>query len=125
MALTRAEISARYRERHPDRVTEGWKRWADTHDNNGRVRVYWQRMRQEVLDAYGRKCTCCGETQEEFLSIDHIDGNGAEHRRELGIKGGGQFYAWLRRQGFPDGFQILCMNCNHAKGHYGTCPHKQ
>ncbi len=29
--------------------------------------------------------------------------------------GGHKFYKWLRDAGYPDGFQVLCMNCNHAK----------
>lgn len=123
MVFTSAEKTARWRKRHPARARQSWARWQKTHDNNGRVRVYWQRQRQEVLDAYGRECACCGEDIEEFLSIDHMDGSGAAHRKELGMKGGGQFYGWLRREGFPEGFQTLCMNCNHAKGHYGKCPH--
>ena len=91
--------------------------------NNLRTKEFWGKSRQDVLDAYGRKCACCGETEEKFLSIDHIDGGGAEHRRSIGMRGGGQFYCWLRREGFPAGFQVLCMNCNHAKGNYGACPH--
>lgn len=59
----------------------------------------------------------------EFLTIDHIDGNGAEHRRTL-KRGGITFYRWLINNGFPSGFQTLCYNCNCAKGQYGTCPHQ-
>jgi hypothetical protein len=31
---------------------------------------------------------------------------------------------WLRKNGFPKGFRVLCHNCNFAHGHYGYCPHK-
>jgi hypothetical protein len=28
-------------------------------------------------------------------------------------------------RGYPkDNFQLLCMNCNFAKGHRGECPHQ-
>lgn len=80
----------------------------------------------EVLAYYGGKCACCGEATVEFLSIDHIDGSGAAHRRAdkncIDIK------LWLWRRNFPKGFQVLCMNCNHAKGRRngnGKCPHKR
>jgi hypothetical protein len=84
-------------------------------------------LKLQVFEAYGGfKCACCGETEPLFLSIDHIDNNGSEMRRN-GIHGrsGTQFYQWLRKNGFPDGFQVLCMNCNvgkHRNG--GVCPHQ-
>lgn len=33
--------------------------------------------------------------------------------------------SWLKTNGYPDGFQTLCHNCNMAKGFYGICPHKE
>jgi hypothetical protein len=81
----------------------------------------------EVFAAYGNKCACCPETEPKFLSIDHIDGAGNQHRLEVfGNKNvaGLRFYSWLRRNNFPPGFQLLCFNCNLAKGHWGICPHK-
>ena len=83
---------------------------------------------QAVLNAYGRKCACCGITEPLFLEVDHINGGGRKHLREelrLGHGGPMGFYAWLVKNNFPLGFQILCSNCN--KGRYrngGICPHK-
>ena len=35
-------------------------------------------------------------------------------------------YRWLKKHGFPkEGFQLLCYNCNCAKGFFGKCPHKK
>lgn len=82
-------------------------------------------MRLAALKAYGGACGCCGETQEEFLSIDHINNDGAKHRREIGGGGGSTIYQWLKNEGYPRGFQVLCFNCNMAKGFYGQCPHSQ
>lgn len=85
--------------------------------------------RRQALDAYGGECSCCGETQDAFLAIDHIDGGGNEHRRSLSstgrMVGSSNFYAWLRRSNFPPGFTVLCHNCNFAKSHNpGGCPHQ-
>jgi hypothetical protein len=33
--------------------------------------------------------------------------------------------AWLRRNKFPSGYQVLCHNCNFSKGHVGICPHEK
>jgi hypothetical protein len=84
---------------------------------------YHRRLRQEVLAAYGGQCACCGLDEEPFLTIDHVNGDGAAHRRELGSNGYA-VYVWLRRHGYPMGFRVLCENCNGAIGRYGWCPHR-
>jgi hypothetical protein len=79
--------------------------------------------RQSVLVAYGGACVCCGCDIPEFLTIDHINGDGAKHREE---GPGNRIYRWLKKNGFPkNNFQLLCFNCNCAKGIYGTCPHQK
>jgi hypothetical protein len=83
-------------------------------------REYARRQREMVIKNYGNKCVCCGEKNYYFLSIDHINGGGNKHRKEIG----GNFYGWLIRNKFPKGFQVLCYNCNFAKGHYEKCPHE-
>ncbi|QNJ57715.1 HNH endonuclease [Streptomyces phage Keanu] len=83
-----------------------------------------ERSRARVLEVYGNACTCCGESIPMLLTIDHIDNDGGDHRRELG-GGGYRLYAWLIKEGFPPGFQTLCWSCNvgkHLNG--GTCPHQ-
>lgn len=75
--------------------------------------------RGAVLDAYGRMCACCGETTIQFLTIDHVNNDGAEERR----KHGPDTARRVIELGFPDTFQILCFNCNCAKGIHGSCPH--
>lgn len=77
---------------------------------------------KEVFEHYGKTCVCCGESEFLFLTIDHVNGGGTKHRKEVGQ--GTKFYRWLRREGYPDGYQVLCMNCNlgrHRNG--GVCPH--
>jgi len=62
-------------------------------------------------------CRWCGQGDLDVLVIDHIDDNGAEHRRENGGKGfsGDRFYRWIIRNDYPPGFQVLCANCNLKK----------
>src|SRR3990167_4626766 len=79
------------------------------------------KLRMGALEAYGMKCTCCGESELKFLAIDHINGGGRKHRKEIG----GNFYQWLKINKYPAGFQTHCHNCNQAKGYYGECPHKR
>lgn len=81
-----------------------------------------RRLREEVLEAYGRKCACCGETEEIFLALDHIHGGGGKQRRELN---NGHWHALVKREGFPkDKYQLQCNNCNWARYRMGYCPHQ-
>lgn len=79
-------------------------------------------LKRKVMDAYGGKCVCCGESILEFLTIDHINGDGFLHRRKVGK--GRRIYADLLMAGCPkDNYRILCFNCNITRGFYGYCPH--
>lgn len=69
-------------------------------------------------------CACCGEKHLEFLAIDHINGGGNKHRRDNKLSSGDHFFRWLQQNNYPEGFQVLCHNCNQAKGYYGKCPHQ-
>lgn len=79
-----------------------------------------------VFNQYGGSiCACCGETNIAFLTIDHIAGGGSKHRKEENITAGSAFYGWLKKNNFPKGYQVLCMNCNMARVYTGgVCPHK-
>lgn len=84
-------------------------------------REYGQEYRKAAITYYGAKCTCCGETEYVFLCIDHIKGKGRQHRKEIGASA---LYRWLKKNNYPDGFQVLCWNCNSAKYILGKCPHQ-
>ncbi|MBA7577601.1 hypothetical protein ES708_19454 [subsurface metagenome] len=82
-------------------------------------------LRLEILEHYGGSppsCACCGEITIQFLTIDHINGMGRAERK-LKKAQGGYLYGFLKRNGFPSGYRVLCYNCNCSIGHYGYCPH--
>lgn len=77
-------------------------------------------IKLEVFAVYGGPvCRCCGETEIVFLTIDHIDNDGNIHRKQIKNT---NITRWLKSRGYPSGYQVLCMNCNHAK-RFGPCPH--
>jgi len=81
-------------------------------------------LRKEVLFHYGGKCVCCGQTEMAFLVVDHTEGDGCIHQTPKGTRYcGAQLYRWLKRNGFPEGFRVLCADCNTAMSIYGQCPH--
>jgi hypothetical protein len=54
-------------------------------------------------------------------NIRHINNDGAAHRKKINghNHGGVDMGSWLKRNNYPEGFQVLCVNCNHAKGRIG------
>lgn len=83
------------------------------------------KLKREVFNAYGGpRCVCCRIATVEFLTIDHIEGGGLAHRRQL-RRDGYSLYGWLRQNQYPKGYRVLCMNCNFARGHFGYCPHEE
>ncbi len=80
---------------------------------------YYLNIKQKVLTNYGNgKCACsnCGFDDIRSLSIDHINGDGAKQRKLLGKAiDGNHIYLWLERNNYPEGYQVLCMNCQWIK----------
>ena len=76
--------------------------------------------------SYGTmECTCCGESILEFLTIDHMYGKGRKQKNSL-HRWGRAFYLWLIKNNFPEGYQVLCYNCNCGRAkNNGICPHKR
>lgn len=120
-----AQVTAHYAE-NGDRIRaeRAAKRTDETRSAAAiRQRNRYRAIRAEVIDAYGGRCACCGESEATFLELDHVDSDGAEHRRMIG-RGAHATYKWAKDQGFPASFQLLCANCNqgrHRNG--GVCPH--
>jgi hypothetical protein len=120
-ACTKARIRERYRI-DPEAVKAANR--ASRERNSHKWSNWGRELRKRVLAEYGGACKCCSESTPEFLGIDHVANNGESHRRELGSYGR-SIYRWLEMNGFPkEGFQLLCHNCNMAKGLYGGCPHQ-
>jgi hypothetical protein len=82
----------------------------------GREKDLRTKAKLEVLSHYSLNMCCiqCGFTDVRALSIDHINGGGNTHRKS--IKRGNMYY-WIRKNKFPSGFQVLCMNCQFIKRH--------
>lgn len=87
-------------------------------------RVAKAEFMEQIFAHYGRACACCGETQEMFLTIDHINRDGAAKRKH--VEGGPANTArYIVRNGFPSDYRILCYNCNCGRERNGgVCPHE-
>lgn len=100
-------------------IKEQTRNYSDTR------RISLVNLKKQVFSAYGNECSCCGEKRIEFLTIDHIFGDGAEHRRVSSMVGR-RIYGYLKQLGYPkDRYRLLCMNCNWSHGKFGYCPHER
>ena len=73
------------------------------------------KLKCQLFFIYGQRCNVCGETEENFLTLDHIHNDGSQDRRR---KGKSQVHTtWRDAIKNPDTekYQILCWNCNCAK----------
>lgn len=120
----RREVDRRYRQRIRDKRREWNDKWMETNaDRYTFLRVQSNaRRRRHVLCLYADppRCVECGFDKVDGLVLDHINNDGAQHRKEVkvncrGSTGGGSMYEIVRRSGKLDNLQVLCANCNTIK----------
>lgn len=127
----RLEYSRQYNIKHPDNIKKSHSIYYIA--NRDRLlknsKDFYKRRKIEVLNHYTNNnihCQCpsgkCTETAIEFMTIDHIDGNGNKHRKDIGHT---NIYQWLKNNNYPSGYRALCFNCNCALGFFDYCPHQQ
>ena len=66
------------------------------------------------------ECNYCGFNNIYALCLDHINNDGAKWRKDnftssRGNNGGSNTFNRVKQLGFPEGFQVLCANCNLIK----------
>lgn len=118
-----ATMESRARHLEKSRAYQAAWREENREELRARARAKQLALKTGTMNAYGGHCACCGEPHVAFLSIDHINNDGAARRRE-GQGHGRNFYKWLRDHDYPTGYQVLCFNCNFAKSN-GGCPHQE
>lgn len=75
------------------------------------------RRRAALLALFGTKCNHCGITDPLVLQIDHVNSDGAEHRKRCAATGNGPrgYYNDIMARWDSGDFQCLCCNCNFRK----------
>lgn len=130
----RKSYTQKYYQEHKEEYAARRKKWAK--ENKDKLNTYNQKYRdadRPRYRAYGKKadektklnilkqyaqsetpsCANCGIDDIRVLCIDHLNNNGREEREKIGF--GGTFYQWLKTNDYPEGYQVLCWNCNHLK----------
>ena len=113
----RREVKRRGKIRTKINTTETLRRGKIRPQINETETARRRKDRLDALTAYSEgvpHCLHCGETQIEFLTLDHISGRASMgHAKPIR---GHVLYSRLRRDGYPPGMQILCWNWNEIKG---------
>ena len=79
-------------------------------------RKYRGSCRIRILQMYGSKCCNCGEGDETVLQLDHVNNDGAEHKRVLGSRSSYVIFREAGKEYQPSKYQLLCANC-HVRKH--------
>lgn len=120
----RRSSSARYQTKKPEILA---RYHSDAYLLDQRTRRSLRRL--QVLTHYSQNppsCACCQDDHLEFLTLDHVNGGGTKHRKRITsntASSGGTIYGWVVDHSYPEGFQVLCHNCNFAKHLHGECPY--
>lgn len=102
------------------------KEWIQNNRDRYRVAKYRYRlkvkMRAMALYADPVRCQHCGFDKIDALCLDHVENNGAAHRKEINVKhrgcsptAGTRIYEYIQKNGKVEGLQVLCANCNLMK----------
>lgn len=111
------EYGSANKERRNKRLRE-WRKVADREmvkamDRRSAVRRTIK-YKQLAIDVYGGKCANCGVAHSAVLTLDHVNNDGNEHRKQISEN---RLFLWACKNGFPDSLQLLCYNCNIGKHH--------
>ena len=82
-----------------------------------KLKEYREKIRREVISYYSQgefRCAKCLELEYTFLCIDHLKNDGFLLQGKK-YRAGMSLYRWLIKNDLPDGFQVLCHNCNFEK----------
>lgn len=74
--------------------------------------------RKRAFMHYGERCVWCGEADKQKLQFDHVNEDGGTHR--AAEPSASSLAYWLVKNGFPEGFQVLCRKCNRRKAWLAT-----
>lgn len=109
-----------------DKYIAHHREWSARTENADSGRRWRKQIRAEMLVAYGSRCTCCGEVEPEFLTLDHVGGMTDENHPWSTKQRGTTIYGKLKKLGWPqDRYRLLCMNCNWAIRFTQVCPHRR
>jgi hypothetical protein len=105
----------RERRRSKEQIRIAHERYRILHQDKIKLKKHYDRIKEKIIAFYiysngNMQCLLCGNSEFICLGLDHI-GGGTQHRKLI-AKANYNIYNLLRQQNFPDGYRLLCQNCN-------------
>ena len=76
--------------------------------------------KQEAINLLGGRCNECGTNDLSLLTIDHINNDGSQDRKNnVGMAGTPLYFKIVSGKRKLDDIQVLCFNCNLSKRSWG------
>ena len=102
-------------------MAERVKEWRKNNSRTGEFHRQDVRVKERIYAILGNKCVVCGFSDSRALCIDHVKGNGREHRAKFTASNGNfrgrKYYKAILAElllGSKD-YQLLCANHNQIK----------
>lgn len=114
MTSNRSEYDRKYYQGHIETIrkqkAENMRRYRmeDPEKYREQTKEHKRKIRERLLDMYGRQCAICGFSDVRALTLDHVNQNGNEERKQYGERG---VYRRALTEYRPDEYRTLCMNC--------------
>lgn len=113
-----SEYKRKYYQTNKLEILERAKKYGQTHkaEHAEKCEEYRLQIKIDILAHYGKDgkpaCVKCGYDKNiDGLQLDHINGDGAEQRRNIRK----HIYKWIVENNYPKGFQTLCGTCHSIK----------
>jgi len=101
-------------------------------NNKHFVRDATRKMKLRVKELLGGKCGCCGVSEMEVLTVDHVFGRKSDPAASITSGRGRDNTRYYKKilKAFESGvapreYALLCFNCNYSKYRGGVCFHKR
>lgn len=119
------EKNKRWSEKNREKLREKNRQWyfENKDASKGHGKKYRMKLRSQVIEVLGGRCACCGETQHEWLHVDHKNKDGKKHRNEVGRSTA--LYRDILANPARYELRVLCANCHNAITSFGYCPHER
>ena len=108
------ESNRLWKQAHPDYIE-----WFRTDAGRMARKKNRTKARARVIAWFGGKCVYCNSTDTDALELDHVNGDGKQHREELfGVQKGCDMYQYLVANDMDTGgyeLQLLCSDCHKQK----------
>lgn len=119
--LTNMNWKRHNQEHHHYLCDRCYKEWRSTARKANRSREneyymrWWLGLKVSVMSHYSEhgipKCNMCGNRDTRVLTIDHKNGGGKKLRQKIVSR----IMLFLKTNNYPEGYQVLCMNCQWIK----------